>query len=72
MHYFQDPTNTLLVDVPIPTADCPYEAPDECTGAQPQACCERLEMPSSATPQTGFYPLLYTGLYTIMAAYVCF
>lgn len=27
----------------IPSSECPYLAPDSCTGFEPQTCCERLQ-----------------------------
>ena len=34
----------------LPRSECPYEAPDKCSGFQPQSCCERVQ---SATEGNG-------------------
>ena len=26
----------------LPQVSCPYQAPDQCNGFEPQSCCERL------------------------------
>lgn len=51
-------SNGIFIDVVMPSADCPYEAPDECSSEEPQSCCA-----GSGTPpqlQVGVYWLPYT------------
>ena len=55
--------NGLFVDVSMPSADCPYEATDECTSGEPQSCCA-----SGALSQAGVKWLLYTMLCSISVA----
>ena len=40
--YIQDRSNSLAFETTLPSVDCPYKAPDMCTDAQPQACCDRF------------------------------
>ena len=40
----------------MPSADCAYEAPDECSSDEPQSCCAG----AGAPPQAGVYWLPYT------------
>ena len=45
------------MDVPTPTVDCPYEAPDMCAASStpPLAtCCERVQVLSGAIPPPGY------------------
>jgi len=28
----------------IPKSECPYQAPDSCSGFEPQTCCERVQL----------------------------
>ena len=58
-------TNSIFFDVEIRSADCPYEAPDECTGREPQSCYAGT---SSALPQAGVYWLPYTLVCAISVA----
>ena len=46
----------------FPRSECPYEAPDKCSGFQPQSCCERVQSategngtitPTSVTEESG-------------------
>ena len=53
-------SNGIFMDVAMPSANCPYETPDECTGEEPQSCCAGL---SGAPPQAGVYWLPYTLVY---------
>ena len=58
-------TNSIFFDAEIPSADCPYEAPDECTSREPQSCCAEA---SGALPQAGLYLLPYTLVCAISVA----
>jgi len=57
-----DPTNLIsngvFVDVMMPTADCPYEAPDDCGSEESQTCCAE----SGAPPQAGICWLLICAI----------
>ena len=37
-----------LMNMGLPQSTCSYEAPDQCTGFQPQSCCERLAAAATA------------------------
>ena len=52
------------MDVVIPSADCPYEAPDVCSSNEPQSCCAG----SGAPPQAGVYWLPSTLICAISLA----
>ena len=58
-------TNSIFFDAEIRSTDCPYEAPDECTGKEPQSCCAGA---SGARPQAGVYWLPYTLVCAISVA----
>ena len=58
--------NGLFMDVTMPSAECPYEATDECTSGEPQSCC--ASGISSALSQVQVHWLLYTILCTISVA----
>ena len=52
----------------LPTVNCSYEAPDQCTNFQPQSCCERLRSvsPTSGAAEIGGIFLLIAALLTIV------
>ena len=63
--FLQNVLNSLFFETTIPSVDCPYEAPDMCTGTKPQSCCDHL---STATSQRATQNLLFTTLCIIMMA----
>ena len=61
--------NNLLSEPP--KVSCSYEAPDQCTGFEPQPCCERVAVDGAPPVMTSSLILVASSLLSVvLASYV--